>query len=282
VVGYALRKPIISFLQRPLKGPLYYTSPAGSFNFVLKTAGMLGLAISLPLIVYHLIRFVEPALPSPIKRRLILKVVVFSTLLAAMGAAFGFFIMVPMSLHFFSTYASATIKPIISVDEYLSYVISVVVTFAVLFQIPLGVLFINRIKPLQPKKMLKYQRHVVVGAFFLAVILPFTYDPVSQFIMAVPIVFLYYLSVILVWIANRRIVYAEVVEESVVEPRVNPTPSHVARPASIPSRLNPVLRLPTVPGHRPVTANVLKLDAPPSPSSFRVNPMNVIDLRNQS
>ena len=78
------------------------------------------------------------------------------------------------------------------------------VIFALVFQIPLVILFIDRIKPLTPRGLLRYQRHIIVGAFVLALILPFTYDPISQFVVAIPIVVLYYLSVILVWRASRR------------------------------------------------------------------------------
>ncbi len=204
IAGYAFRVPIIDFLQRPYGSPLFYTSPAGSFNFVIKIATMVGLVAGLPFIIYHLIRFLEPALPVAIKKSFLAEAILSSCLLALLGMAFGFFVIMPTSLHFFSGFSSNVIKPWISADAYLSYVINVLVTFAVLFQIPLVVLLINRIKPIPPRQMLKYQRHIVVGAFLIAVILPFTYDPISQFVLAVPIIFLYYFSVILVWLANRR------------------------------------------------------------------------------
>lgn len=238
-IGYVFRVPLVRFLQKPLGAPLFYSSPSGGFNFILKVSTTMGLMLALPLIVYHLIRFLEPALPNPVKRSLIVKVIIASTILAAMGLAFGFFVMVPMSLHFFSNYSSATFRPWITGDSYLSFVLGILLTFAALFQIPLLVLFVNRIKPLKPSQLLRYQRHIVVGAFVLAVVLPFTYDPVSQFVMAVPIVFLYYLSILLVYIANRRVVYAPtqpplVVEDhsamsvALMKPTTNATPALAA------------------------------------------------------
>lgn len=202
-IGYALRIPLINVLQHPLGAPLYYTSPAGSFNFAIKISMIIGMFVALPVIIYQLIRFLEPALPMRVKKGLMAKVIGSSFLLALTGIAFGYFYMIPMSLKFFAGYSTAHIQPLISANEYLSYIINNLIIFALVFQIPLIVLFINRIKPLKPSKLLHYQRHVVVGSFALAIILPFTYDPISQFIVAIPIVVLYYLSAILLWVANR-------------------------------------------------------------------------------
>lgn len=202
-VAYIARNRLIEILQHPLARPLYFTSPAGSFNFILKLSVIVGLFIALPVLVYQILRFIEPALPTRIGRSLMAKIVGASFLLAVAGVGFGFFIMIPMSLHFFLGYSTAQIKPLITADEYFSFVLNHMLTFAVAFQIPMIFLFINRIKPLSPRKLLRYQRHVVVGAFALAIILPFTYDPLSQFIVAIPIVVLYYFSILLIWLTNR-------------------------------------------------------------------------------
>jgi sec-independent protein translocase protein TatC len=189
-----------------LGAPLYYTSPAGSFNFALKVAYVLGIFIALPVIVFQLIKFIEPALPIRIKNGFVVKVIVASFLLAVMGSSFGFFIIIPTSLHFFMGYSTTVIKPLISATEYLTFVINIIITFALLFQIPLVVLFINYVKPLKPKDLLRFQKHIIIAAFVLSVILPFTYDPITQFVMALPIVFLYYFSIVLIWFVNRKAV----------------------------------------------------------------------------
>lgn len=204
VIAYIVRVQVIRYLQRPLGATLFYTSPAGSFNFVMELSMIIGVFVALPIFIYQLIRFIEPALPIRIKRLSMLKIIGSSFGLALIGIAFAYLYMIPLSLHFFSGFSTAQIKPLINASEYLSYVISNLLIFALIFQIPLLVLFINWIKPIKPSKILHYQRHVIVGAFGLAVILPFTYDPMSQFIVAVPIILLYYTAVILLWATNRR------------------------------------------------------------------------------
>ncbi len=238
-VAYWLRLPLINILQKPLGAPLYYTSPAGSFNFVLKLSMIIGTFIALPMVVYQLLGFIRPALPIKLKKGKMIRVIASSFLLALAGIAFGFFIMIPMSLHFFGEYASAQIQPLISANEYLSFVTNNLILFALAFQIPLVILFINWIRPIKPGKLLRYQRHIIVGSFALALILPFTYDPISQFIVAIPIVFLYYLSALLLWIVNRKEKDKPAKHIAYVTPTIkqlpvfNPTAPQFAAPAQL-------------------------------------------------
>lgn len=203
-IAYVARNAVIEFLQRPLDAPLFYSSPGGGFNFVVKLSMIIGMFVALPVLIYQLIRFLQPALPFHVKRRAIFAIMGASGLLAAAGVTFAYIYIIPQSLQFFGEFSTNEIKPLISADSYLSFMINSLLIFAIAFQIPLIVLFINRIKPLKPRKLLHYQRHVVVGAFAIALILPFNVDPVSQTMVAMPIIVLYYLSVILVVIANHR------------------------------------------------------------------------------
>lgn len=238
-LGYYFRNPIITILQKPLNSPLFYSSPGGSFSFVIKVAIIIGVFIALPVMVYQLLRFIEPALPNRIKNSTMIKLILSSFLLASVGVLFGFFIMIPLSLKFFAGYSSDQIRPLISAMEYLNFVLNTLITFAVIFQMPLFVLFINTITPLKPKTLLKYQRHVIVGAFVLALVLPFTYDPISQFVMAVPILLLFYLSVLLLWITKKN--YHPPAPSFVVDMKY-----HTAPPAA-PANILQIENIPIIP-----------------------------------
>jgi len=240
-IAYALRVRLINLLQHPLGAPLFYTSPAGSFNFVIKLSMMIGVFIALPVMIYQLLRFVEPALPHRLTKGFMVKVIGASFLLALAGIGFGYFFMIPLSLKFFASYSTPAIKPLISANEYLSYMTSNLIIFALVFQIPLIVLFINWIKPIKPGKFLRYQRHVIVGAFAFAIILPFTYDPISQFVVAIPIIVLYYLSAILLLVANRRPGQAFAPVASVTPV---PVPAPAVQPVLMPPLPQPTVRRP--------------------------------------
>ncbi len=273
-ISYALRVRIISVLQRPLGAPLFYTSPAGSFNFVIKLSMIIGMFITLPIIIYQLLRFIEPALPKRINKSFMMKVIGASFLLALAGIAFGYFYMIPLSLKFFAGYSTKVIKPLISANEYLSYVSNNLIIFALVFQIPLIILFINWIKPIKPSQLLKYQRHVVVGAFGLAIVLPFTYDPLSQFIVAIPIVVLYYISVVLLLVANRG--HKKFAETLMPEPLAPAQLVFAAKPlvsmaVPQPTPLRP--RLSSIDGFiRPTSSPVMKPVTPVVVSEAKVIP----------
>jgi sec-independent protein translocase protein TatC len=203
IVGYLFHKSLLLALDRSSHQTLYYTTPTGAFNLVMKMCVMLGIVFLLPVLTYNLMAFVQPALKKHFSRRQLLLVSLLSLMLAISGAIFAYFVIVPMSLHFFGSYRVAGIQPLISANEYLDFITNHILTFIIMFQIPLVILFIDRIKPLPPKMFLKYERHIIIGSLVIALVLPFTYDPFTEFLVAVPMIVLYNLSIILVVLAHR-------------------------------------------------------------------------------
>lgn len=204
IAGYIVHKQLIVFLNKPLHQALYYTSPAGSFNFVMRISMVTGVATALPVIIYNLASFIRPAYPKQLSKKTVRLITLLSVTLALVGALFAFLLVVPMSLHFFQSYSVDQLKPLIAADDYLGFIINCLVSFVIIFQTPLLVMFIDRIKPISPKKLLHYEKFVIVGSLVLALILPFTYDPLTQFLLAIPIVLLYNLSIIFVAIIHRK------------------------------------------------------------------------------
>lgn len=256
-LGYALHKQLIQILRRPLHETLYYTSPAGGFNFVMKICMLVGLAFALPVLVYNAVEFVRPALGHKVKKRQAHTISAMSFVLAISGVLFAFYAVVPMSLKFFGGFGGNGIKSLLSASDYLEFVINHLLTFIIIFQLPLVILFIDRIKPLSPRTLLKYDKHVVVGAAALSVILPFTYDPVSQFLVGLPVVVLYNFTIILLFFryrAKRQTkraavapVATEIAEpETEVPPPPNETPEPESKPEPEPElpreRLQPALQ----------------------------------------
>jgi sec-independent protein translocase protein TatC len=202
-VGYAIHEPLFRILKRPLGQELYYNTPVGGFNAMLKIAVLVGLVFGIPFLFYQICQFLAPAFKRLGDRQPI-KILVWSIVLAATGVAFGYFVSLPSALKFLTSYDSQNITPLILVNEYLNFVFSYLLGFAVLFQLPLIMLFINRIKPQNPRKLMKHQRWVILLSFIVAAILTPTPDPVNQFIMAAPIILLYQVSVGLVWLQNHH------------------------------------------------------------------------------
>jgi len=273
-IGYIERARIIAFLQHPLNRQLFYTSPTGSFEFVMQVCFLAGFLVALPVICYHLLKYIEPAMPHVISRRLLSLVIFFSLALTVAGASFAYYISLPAALKFFNAVGTSSLHPLITIDQYFSFVIGYLATFAVIFQLPLILLFINRIKPMGPTSLSHWRKHVFVAAFAIALILPSAPDPLSQVILALPMIALYELSIWLVRVANWKrkhkpqTVMAPVVVQTLPSSPVPPRPPVRAVPhprtrSAVP-RMAPVLDLSSMPVASP---------------SRRLPQSNVLDLR---
>ncbi len=199
--GYFIHERLFSIIRRPLHQQLYYTTPTGGFNAVIKISILFGVVITIPILIHQIIKFVSPvAKRKPGTKRII----TLSISLAAIGVVFAYYICLPSALHFLANVDSQNFQSIITINEYLNFVFAYIAGFALLFQLPLLLLFINRIKPLDPGSLMRIQRWVILISFILAAILTPTPDPMNQFLMALPIILLYQFSVMLIWGVNRR------------------------------------------------------------------------------
>ena len=158
IVGYLYYEPLFEFIKAPLSGPLHYTSPAGSFTFIIKICMMIGIIVTLPVAIYNAIMFVQPALSKRLSRARVYLTTFASLLLATGGAAFGFFVIIPLALRFFYKFQVDGLVALISADEYLRFVVGVIITFVIIFQPPLAALAYEH--ELRPVSYGAHARHV--------------------------------------------------------------------------------------------------------------------------
>jgi sec-independent protein translocase protein TatC len=138
-------------------------------------------------------------------RRFLGWTMVASSTLAIIGISFGYFFGLPAAMHFLlQNFSSDRIQALISIQSYMSFVMIYLLGSALLFQIPLILLLINRIKPLQPKKLLVNQRWFIFGAFILGAIISPTPDIRNQLVLTGPIIAMYEISIVMIWLINRR------------------------------------------------------------------------------
>lgn len=200
-MGYFIHEQLLAFLLRPLHQPIYYSSPTGGLNFIFKICLFFGFIVSLPVFTYNLLKFIEPVFPKH-KSRSFRKIIISSFLLLLAGMSFAYFVNLPTTLYFFNEFSSSQTRSLISTDEYLSFILTDLVGFGLVFQIPLILLFLNYLQPISLGWLLNKEKYIVVLSFLLGAIL--TPDPVNQTIMAVPIILLYQLSIGILFLQNRK------------------------------------------------------------------------------
>jgi sec-independent protein translocase protein TatC len=203
VIGYLLRETISEIILKPLNQTLYFSSPAGGFNYIFSISLFFGFLMSLPVLVYEILLFIEPVLPEKIKNSSI-KILFSSFGLMITGILFSYFIVLPKALTFLINFGGENVQSLISTDEYFSFVTKYILGFGILFQLPLVMIFVNKVHKLNMKELWKLERWVVLVSFVLAAVLTPTPDIVNQLIMAVPVILLYQISILIVWFTNKR------------------------------------------------------------------------------
>ncbi len=279
--AYAVQEHIVDILLAPARGEKFiYTTPGGGIDFLFKICIYSGLIVSLPVIVYNVLRFIEPLITRASKQFILWGSIV-SGLLAIAGIMFGYFIGLPAALHFLThQFTTVQIKPLVTIQSYLQFVIVYMVGSAMLFQLPLMLIFINRIKPLKPKRLLHYERWVILVAFVLSGLMNPTPNMLSQLLIAGPFILMYQVGILLIALINkRRKVYFLHQQDLAVQasrsarlPVLKPVPFDPV-PAPIPIPINnnqaPAQQLPNQPTLTAAASPVTVTQ--PQPVTFRTN-----------
>lgn len=201
VLAFTIQKTLTEFLLAPAHGQQFvFTTPGGGFDFQLKLCFYSGLLASIPVILYQVFLYIQPLLRHESKHFL-RSVTLFSTLLAGAGVAFGYFIGLPAAMQFLlNSFSSEQIRALITIQSYMNFVLVYLLGAALLFQVPLVLLLINRIKPLSPDTLFRQQKWVILGAFLAGAIISPTPDIQNQLLLTGPIILLYETTVAFIWL----------------------------------------------------------------------------------
>lgn len=205
--AYGVEHHIVDALLKPAEGQKFiYTSPGGGIDFLFRVCLYVGIACSIPVIVYQLLRYLEPLLKIS-TRRAVAAGAVASGILAAIGMVFGYYVGLPAALHFLlHQFVTAQIQPLITIQSYMSFVSVYMLGSALLLQIPLILLIINRIKPLKPQKLLSFnaERWVIVASLVGGALMNPNPNPIALLMVSAPLIGAYQIGVLIIWIVNRK------------------------------------------------------------------------------
>ncbi len=177
--------------------------PYGQFIIYMEVILIGGAVLSVPNIIYQIWKFVEPALKEN-ERKYVTGVVVFTSLCFLSGVVFSYFLLLPAALGFFANFGSTIIENKISADEYMSFVISLVIASGLVFELPMLSFFLSKIGILKPSFMRKYRRHALVAILLIAGIVTPGPDITSQVMLGIPLVGLYELSILICKYSQKK------------------------------------------------------------------------------
>ena len=207
IVAWIFIDPLVDvILLKPARdagAELQNLRPFGQLFLFVQVAIIIGVIVSLPNLFYQLWKFISPALKKN-ERKYIISIVIFSSICFLAGIAFAYFVMLPLAMKFAAQFGTEAIKNEFAIDEYMSIIISVMLAAGCVFELPMVSFFLSKLGILTPAFMKKYRRHAIVIILVLAAILTPGADPVSQVILAVPLVLLYEISIFISKISVKR------------------------------------------------------------------------------
>ncbi|MBS1262080.1 MAG: Sec-independent protein translocase protein TatC [Calditrichaeota bacterium] len=176
-------------------------APTEGFVVRLKIALVAGLLATAPWTFFQIWWFVAPGLFEH-ERKLVLPVVLFSSLLFLAGAAFSM-VVLPNATDFFLGFGTESVRNSWSLGKYVDFVLRLILAFGVVFELPLLIYFLARFGVVTPPFLRKYRKHMIIAFLVLASIIT-PPDIFTQLVLTLPMVVLYEGSILLAVLARRR------------------------------------------------------------------------------
>lgn len=185
VAGFVISGPALDVLRGPLPDEfdtIYFTSPAGAFVAQLKVAGFVGIALAMPVILYEIWRFVTPGL-LPGERRMLWPFLLAGLLLFGLGVAIGFAI-IPYALVFLLGFAREGVEPLLTIDEYIGFVTTLMLVFGLMLQFPIVLIVLSRLGIVTPAWLASRRRWVILLIAIVAAVATPGGDPFSMVVLS--------------------------------------------------------------------------------------------------
>ncbi|WP_353892966.1 twin-arginine translocase subunit TatC [Proteinivorax hydrogeniformans] len=195
--------PIIGILLKPADNiEFIYVSPPELLLTYIRVSIILGVFFASPIILFQLWLFLSPALKKKEQRYLLLALFV-GILLFIVGAVFAYFIIIPLTLDFFVRLSAGQIDAMFSIANYISFIKSLILAFALVFQLPLIIVLLSQLGLVTAKSLRKFRRYFLLIIIIVAALIT-PPDIISQFLMAGPMIVLYEISILISALIDRR------------------------------------------------------------------------------
>ena len=192
-VSYGFSQQLLLLLQRPMPTRLVFIAPTEAFFVNLKVAFYAGLFLSVPLLLFQVWKFVAPGLYEH-ERRYSFPFLIISTILFLLGAIFAYVVILPIALHFLIAQGGELWQPNITLSNYLSFCMRLILAAGLVFEFPVLMYFLAKVGVVTPEFLVKNRKYAVLLAFVVAAILT-PPDVFSQVLLAVPLFLLFEVSI---------------------------------------------------------------------------------------
>jgi sec-independent protein translocase protein TatC len=198
-----MQKPIMDALKaHGMSDKLVYLNPVEPFNLYLKIAALAGLFLTSPFVLYQVWMFISPGLYRH-EKRYVMPFMASTIALFTAGGYFGYRIVYPRALDFLIGFGSQ-FQPMITIGEYTSLFLSIVLGMGLIFEMPILIFFLALMGIVSAGFMLKNFRYAILVIFIVAAIVTPTPDVLNMCIFAAPMIALYALSIGIAWMVHPK------------------------------------------------------------------------------
>lgn len=200
-----LAAPLLAHL--PVGATLIATNVISPILVPLKITLMAAFMLALPIVLYQVWAFVAPGLYSH-EKKLVMPLVVSSTLLFVAGVAFCYFLVIPGMSKFIQAFAPTSITAAPDIEQYFGFVLTLFMVFGIAFEVPIAVIVLARMGVVTIEQLKKFRGYFIVVAFIVAAVVT-PPDVISQLALAIPMCILYEVGI---WAAQIFIKHTQAPE----------------------------------------------------------------------
>jgi sec-independent protein translocase protein TatC len=201
VIAYVFRESLYGFVQKPLDQlhiKLNYTHPMDALNLYLQVSLIGGAILASPFILYQVWLFIAPGLYQN-ERRFVIPFMGATVGLFLVGAAFGYFFVLPGALKILILDFGKKFNPIVTIEEYTGFFLSIILGLGISFELPVLIFFLALFGIVSPKFLWKNIRYAVLVVFIVAAFICPSPDPWTMCIYAIPMLTLYMIGIGVAW-----------------------------------------------------------------------------------
>ena len=205
---YPLTTWALEWLQKPAENSvddftLVFTQPLEFWTTFFRVSLMIGITFAMPVFLYQTLAFVGPGLTKT-ERRWTYPIVIFASLMFVAGVAFAYYVEMPPALGFLLDPPSDVATPFISVKSYVDFATRLMLVTGLVFETPLFVMGLAKVGVVSSRQLLRWWRFAILGAFVLAAVVTPSVDPITQTLLALPMIVLYFVGIGLAKLVEKK------------------------------------------------------------------------------
>jgi sec-independent protein translocase protein TatC len=175
---------------------LVFTDPLEFWSTFFRVSLLLGIALAMPVFLWQTLAFVGPGLTRN-EKKWAYPIVLGASSMFVFGCLFAYYVEMPPALNFLLSPPGDIARPLISVNKYIGFATKLMMVTGFVFETPLFVMGLAKIGVVQSRTLLRWWRFAIVGAFLISAVVTPSIDPITQTLVALPMIVLYFVGILL-------------------------------------------------------------------------------------